>query len=66
MGRLAFVLKVGPTNIIENIDPFPILLRFVSTSNIQCYIHPYDFKELRTIEMATIEIYDRSIGNLLL
>jgi hypothetical protein len=66
MGRLGFVLKVGPTNIIENIDPFPILLRFVSTSNIQYYIHQDDFKELRIIEMETIEIYDRFIGNLLL
>ncbi len=66
MGRLAFVLKVRPTNIIENIEPFPILLGFVCTSNIQYYIHQDDFKELRTIEMATIEIYDRYIGNLLL
>jgi hypothetical protein len=57
---------VGPTNIIENIEPFPILLKFVSASNIQYYIHQDDFKELRTIEMAAIEIYDRSIGNLLL
>jgi hypothetical protein len=65
MGRLV-VLIVGPTNIIENIEPFPILLGVVSTSNIQYYIHQDDFKELKTIEMATIEIYDRSIGNLLL
>ncbi len=60
------MLMVGPTNIIENIEPFPILLGVVSTSNIQYYIHQDDFKELKTIEMATIEIYDRSIGNLLL
>jgi len=66
MGRLAFVLKVGSTNIIENIESLPILLRFVSTSNIQYYIHWDDFKELKTIEMATIEIYDKYIGNLLL
>jgi hypothetical protein len=47
MGRLAFVLTVGPTNIIENIEPFPILLGVVSTSNIQYYIHRDDFKELK-------------------
>jgi hypothetical protein len=57
---------VGPTNIIENIEPFPILLIFVSTSNIQYYFHQDDFKELRTIDVATIETFDRSIGNLLL
>jgi hypothetical protein len=61
-GEIGFCVKGGANKIIEKIDPFPILLRFVSTSNIQCYIHPYDFKELRTIEMATIEILYYNCG----
>jgi hypothetical protein len=54
-----FVLKVGPTTIIENIDPFPLVLNFIPTSTIKGFMQSDDFDDLGIIDMVVTGIYRR-------
>lgn len=49
----AFVLKISASIAIDNINVFPIHLKFLSTYNIQDFMQRDDFDHLGTIEMLS-------------
>jgi hypothetical protein len=55
-----FVFRVGPTIVIENIDPFPLVLNFIPTYTIEGFMQQDDLDDLNTIEMVVTNIYERS------
>jgi hypothetical protein len=55
-----FVLRVGATTIIEQIDHFLVYLQFVPTHSILDFMQKENLKELRTMELVVIRIYGLS------
>ncbi len=58
-GGWEFVLRVGATIIIEQIDPFLVCLQFVFTHSILDFMQRENLEELGTMELVVNGIYGR-------
>jgi hypothetical protein len=58
-GDWEFVLKVGTTTVIEQIDPFHVYMHFVFTHSILDFMQKVSLEELRTMELVVTWIYGR-------
>jgi hypothetical protein len=54
-----FVLRVGATTIIEQIEPFHVYLCFFPTRSILDFMQRANLEELETMELVVIGIYGR-------
>jgi len=59
-GDWEFILRVGATIVIEQIDPFHNCLQFVPTHSILDFMQKANLEELGTTELVVIGIYGRS------
>jgi hypothetical protein len=57
-GDWMFNLRFGPMTIIQNIDPFPLVLNFVPTYTSERFMQLDDINDLVTIEMVISSIYE--------
>jgi len=58
-GDWEFILRVGATTIIEQIDPFLVCLQFVFTHSILDFMQRENLEELGTMELVVDGIYGR-------
>jgi hypothetical protein len=66
IGDWEFVLKVGVTIVIKQIDHFLACLHFVSTRFVQGFMQRENLKKLNNMELVVIGIYGRSTKTFIL